>query len=139
VKAHVIENGLIVNTIEVDSLNVLPGLVDASIGGSIGDSIVNGVVVPKPIPTPTIEELKLARGEMVEAITVEVDGKTFDGNERSQDRLARAILALEYAEQNDIEWTLTDGSAATVTIEELKEALMLAGQRQTEIWRMPYE
>jgi hypothetical protein len=51
-KAHQLdENGYIVNTIIVDSLDALPGLtlVDASIGGQIGDRIVDGLIVPQPI------------------------------------------------------------------------------------------
>lgn len=42
---------VIINTIVVDSLDALPDsvLVDADIGGSIGDSIVEGVLIPKPI------------------------------------------------------------------------------------------
>lgn len=38
-KAHVVEAGIIVNTIEVESLDFMEGLVDASLGGSIGDTI----------------------------------------------------------------------------------------------------
>lgn len=41
--------GVIINTIVVEALDALPNLVDASIGGSIGDRIVNGAVVPKPV------------------------------------------------------------------------------------------
>lgn len=41
-KAHVIENGVVVNTIEVDSLDFLPNLVEAT-EGSIGWSYANGV------------------------------------------------------------------------------------------------
>jgi hypothetical protein len=36
-RAHILENGVIVNTVEVDSLDALENLVDASNGGSIGD------------------------------------------------------------------------------------------------------
>lgn len=44
--AHQLDaNGVILNTILVDSLSVFPNLVDASIGGSVGDSIINGVVI----------------------------------------------------------------------------------------------
>lgn len=39
-------NGVITNTIVVDSLDVFPNLVDASIGGKIGDSIVDGLLIP---------------------------------------------------------------------------------------------
>lgn len=35
-RAHVVENGVVTNTVEVASLDFLPGLVDASLGGGIG-------------------------------------------------------------------------------------------------------
>ena len=41
-KAHIVENGIIVNTIEVDSLDVMPNLVEAT-EGVIGWSYSNGV------------------------------------------------------------------------------------------------
>ena len=41
-KAHVIENGVVVNTIEVESLDFLPNLVEATEGG-IGWSYADGV------------------------------------------------------------------------------------------------
>jgi hypothetical protein len=37
-KAHVIEGGKVVNTIEVESLDFMPNLIDASLGGKIGDA-----------------------------------------------------------------------------------------------------
>lgn len=56
-RAHVIEDGKIVNTIEVDSLDTLPGLglVDASAGGKIGDGWVSGAPLPV-IPVVTVPE-----------------------------------------------------------------------------------
>lgn len=53
-RAHVIENGVIANTIVVDALDALPGLVliDADLhAGNIGDGWDGNVVVPAP-PTP---------------------------------------------------------------------------------------
>ena len=51
-KAHIIENGFVVNTIEVDSLDFSPNLIDGSIGG-IGWSYINGQLLPPtPVPTP---------------------------------------------------------------------------------------
>lgn len=41
-RAHIIENGLVVNTIVVDSLDFLPNLVSAEDGGAIGDRYENG-------------------------------------------------------------------------------------------------
>lgn len=63
-KAHVIENGIVVNTIVVDSLDFMPGLIEATHGG-IGWSYIDGVFVdnrPKPpeivaTPEPTKAQL----------------------------------------------------------------------------------
>lgn len=32
-RAHIVENGAVVNTIEVDSLDAIPGLIDGDVGG----------------------------------------------------------------------------------------------------------
>ena len=61
-RAHIIENGVVVNTILVDSLDILPNLIDAELGGSIGD-LYDGTTFTKPAPkevvviTPTKEQL----------------------------------------------------------------------------------
>ena len=36
-RAHIVENGIVTNTIEVELLDTLPNLLDASLGGTIGD------------------------------------------------------------------------------------------------------
>ena len=58
-RAHQIENGVVVNTIEVTSLDVLPNLIEATEGG-IGWTYADGVftepVVVTP-PAPTKEQL----------------------------------------------------------------------------------
>ena len=61
--AHVIENGVVVNTIVVDSLDFMPGLVEAT-EGSIGwlfdgqtYTNPNPPVVVEPPPAPTKEQL----------------------------------------------------------------------------------
>jgi len=41
-KAHIIEGGVVVNTIEVDSFDFMPNLVEATVGG-IGWHYANGV------------------------------------------------------------------------------------------------
>jgi hypothetical protein len=63
-QAHIIENGIVVNTIVVDSLDFMPGLIEAPAGTGIGWSYVNGQFVdnrPQPEvvtpPAPTKEEL----------------------------------------------------------------------------------
>ena len=59
-------------------------------------------------------------------------GNTFDGDEISQSRMARAIASSDPLETT--QWKLADNSIITVTREELKEALRLAGEAQTLIW-----
>ena len=87
------------------------------------------------------DKAKLERAQEVKSITVEVDGLIFDGDEISQDRMSRTITAaktLNLPEETTIEWTLADNSAAQVTVQQLAQALYLAGQKQTSIWRTPY-
>jgi hypothetical protein len=64
-RAHQIKNELIVNTILVKNLKVLPNLIDASLGGEIGDTYKNGVITPKAKPPKekkniTLKELTTA-------------------------------------------------------------------------------
>ena len=58
--AHQLDtNGVIINTIVVDSLNVFPNLIDASVGGTIGDSWNGATIVNKP--GDSVEEAKNVR------------------------------------------------------------------------------
>jgi hypothetical protein len=137
-RAHVIQDGVIANIIVVDSLDALPGLIDADIGGSIGDSVVDGVVVPKPTPPKTRDDLKAERASAVAAIKVTTQaGNTFDGDEISQGRMARAIIALSTGLAPSVSWVLADNSVIQATPQELTEALVLSGQAQAAIWVIP--
>jgi hypothetical protein len=73
-----------------------------------------------------------ARDAAVKAITVTVDGKVFEGDETSQTRMARAIVAM--GDSDTIAWKLADNTVGNVTAATLKEALRLAGAEQTRIW-----
>jgi len=69
----------------------------------------------------------------VSQITVTTaSGKAFDGDEVSQNRMARAVTASNAGDTT--QWKLADNTQATVTHEELKEALLLAGNAMTVIW-----
>lgn len=48
-RAHILENGVVTNTIEVDSLDVIPGLIKGDIGG-IGWLWDGKVLTPPPEP-----------------------------------------------------------------------------------------
>lgn len=76
---------------------------------------------------------KADREERVRAIVVEVDGLHFDGDEDSQNRMARAVAAADSLLETT-EWTLADNTIAMVSVQALKTACRLAGEEQTRIW-----
>lgn len=105
---------------------------------------VNGEYFIRQVAPPTDEEIaaaelakaKAERAEFVSKIIVTVDDLQFDGDETSQDRMARSIVALNDGET--VQWVLADNSIAQVTKEQLRQALRLAGEAQTAIWANPY-
>ena len=105
-------------------------------------------VVAIPAPTPEeqqqalMEQKKALRAEAVSKITVEVDGMVFDGDEKAQDRMARAITMFQannLPADYQTDWVLADNTIAKVTVTQLSQALLLAGQKQTELWTVPYQ
>lgn len=105
---------------------------------------VNGEYFIRQIAPPTDEEIaaaelakaKAERAEYVAKLVVTVDDLQFDGDETSQDRMARSCVALNEGET--VQWVLADNSIAQVTKEQLRQALRLAGEAQTTIWADPY-
>ena len=105
-------------------------------------------VVAIPAPTPEeqqqalMEQKKALRAEAVSRITVEVDGMVFDGDEKAQDRMARAITmfnANNLPADTVTPWVLADNTVAEVTVTQLSQALLLAGKEQTALWTIPYQ
>jgi hypothetical protein len=93
-RAHQLDaNSVIINTIVVDSLDALPDLIDASIGGSAGDRIIDGAVIPKPLPQPTKEELNAP----ILAQLAVIDAKSIRALREGD---AARISALEYQAAN---------------------------------------
>ena len=129
--AH-IQNGIVVNFCEVELLG--GEFIEArdSVMGSSWDG--HHFTPPAPIP-PTRDQLKAQRAAAVAAITVTTStGNTFNGDEVSQDRMARGILGLQAAGAPGVTWVLADNTATTVTVAELGEALALSGAAQAAIW-----
>lgn len=90
----------------------------------------------------TLQKAKAERSDAVSRITVEVDGMTFDGDETSQNRMARKVLSaqlsgIQMREKTD--WVLADNTVASVSYEQLAKACALAGKKQSELWVKPYE
>lgn len=100
---------------------------------------------PYPEPTPEeiaaqeLEEAKRLRAKQVAAIKVEVNGKTFDGDEQAQSRMARALEVASITGMESTTWVLADNTVATVTVAEMKEALSKAMLAMGELWTVPYE
>ena len=90
------------------------------------------------VETQRVQTAKALRQAEVNAIVITTaSGKAFDGDEQSQDRMSRAINALNPLETTL--WVLSDNTPTMVSREELQEALRLAGAAQTAIWVKPYE
>ena len=78
---------------------------------------------------------KVERQLLVDAIIVTTaSGKQFNGDETSQNRMARGILGLQAAGIPTVTWVLADNTAVEVTASELGEALALSGAAQAAIW-----
>ena len=91
-------------------------------------------------PPKTDEQLrgewKASRATAVANIKVTTQaGNTFDGDETSQSRMARAVIALNASPAGTkVNWVLADNSVIQATPEELTEALALAGAAQAALW-----
>lgn len=90
------------------------------------------------IPPPTLEDLKAARGALVNALMVTTTaGNTFDGNEDAQNRMSRALNGMDDGDVTP--WVLADSTLVNVDKTELREALRRAGIAMTKIWMEPYQ
>lgn len=99
-----------------------------------------GELIPPPsLPPEQIRaEAKASRAAAVAGIKVTTQaGNTFDGDEISQTRMARAILVLQATSTPSTIWVLADNTVITATAAELTEALALAGAAQAALWVIP--
>jgi len=82
---------------------------------------------------PYLRELfKASRAELVGKLTVTVEGMIFDGNEKAQDRMTRAVLVLDDVETTL--WVLADNTVVEVTKAQMLMALRLSGEAQSALW-----
>lgn len=78
------------------------------------------------------ERFKAQRTIDVAAITVEVEGLVFDGNETAQTRMARAALVMDDTESTL--WVLADNRVVSVSKAQLLAACKASGLVQTKLW-----
>ena len=119
--------------IEIDSLKEMeftPGHDKKLINGKLID--VENTERLAIIAAESAKQVKVNKVSWIKVTTTL--GKTFDGDEKSQDRMTRAINIAAIAAQTETQWKLADNTIVEVTVEELKEALALAGQEMSRIW-----
>ena len=81
------------------------------------------------------EKAKDAKIYLVSKLQVTtLSGKVFDGDEKSQDRMLRAINIAAITGSTKIRWKLANNDIIEITLDELKEALTLASKAMSDIW-----
>ena len=94
-------------------------------------------LTPEEQKAVLLAKAKIERAAAVAAITVEVDGMLFDGDEKAQERMARAVSMADSLDEES-EWVLHDSTVAIVTAAQLRQACRKAGKMQTALWIKPY-
>lgn len=92
------------------------------------------------VPKPALEEIKLQKIEALkqertsrEEAPVEFNGKLWDFDAKSRDRITAAITALEVSEMEYIVWTAYDDTSSTLTANDLKGIIATAAMRGNEL------
>lgn len=97
------------------------------------DRIIDNVFVIGNVPEEiTKMYLKNNRQNIVENIEVTYNNVVYQGDEKSQDRMSRAIVGMD--DDDTIEWTAKDNSKVVLLRSDLKQILRLAGIEQTKVW-----
>jgi len=79
-------------------------------------------------------DLKANKESSLNSIKVTTEaGNTFDGDEKSQDRMSKILLRSTLTDIAEIDWKLANNNIVTIKIEELKEALSLAIKEMSNI------
>ena len=137
-KYAIIENETVINIVESSAeFAESQGWIDAN-GLSIGDiKTATGFIAPEKI----IDDAALREAEKIQRdittakiLVTTAAGNVFNGDEISQNRLSRAIMALQLTGTLTTHWVLANNVATEVGVPELAEALALSGAAQTALW-----
>ena len=118
-RAHVIANGKIVNTVEVSALNVLPGLVAAQGNEGIGWSY-DGQTFTAPAPDLTAlraahwEAIKAERDKRIQAGGYQAAGKWFHSDTFSRTQ-QMGLVMMGAGIPGGLQWKTMDGSFVAMT------------------------
>ena len=78
------------------------------------------------------QNYKTIRQNIVDNIEVIYNEIIYQGDEKSQDRMSRAIVGMD--DYDTIEWTAKDNSKVVLLRSDLKQILRLSGIEQTKVW-----
>ena len=118
-RAHIIEAGRIVNTVEVEMLDVLPGLVAAQGNEGIGWSY-DGHTFTAPAPDLTAlraahwEDIKRERDKRIQTGGYQVAGKWFHSDTFSRTQ-QMGLVMMGAGIPGGLQWKTMDGSFVTMT------------------------
>jgi hypothetical protein len=93
-RAHIIENSKVVNTIEVDSLDFMEGLIDAENGGAIGDTWDGMQFIAPAVPKPTASEINAPIIAALDVIDMKSIRALRDGDQTFLDKYRAESAAL---------------------------------------------
>lgn len=137
-QAAVIENGFVVNVIEVESLNLFPGLVDGA-GARMGDAYdpeTGAFSTPPPAPPPVPDAIDMRQAELMLVAVPHGEGTRLDAvnayiatqpqkvqiewrraSELRRDHPMVAIMALFFEQtEADVDQFFRDGAAIGPTL-----------------------
>lgn len=137
-KYAIVSGGVVVNIVESSAeFAAAQGWIDAA-GLSIGDiKTATGFIAPeKIIDAAALREAEKIQRDITtaEILVTTAAGNVFNGDEVSQNRLSRAIMALQLTGTLTTHWVLANNVATEVGVPELAEALALSGAAQTALW-----
>ena len=118
-RAHIVDNGVIKNTVEVESLGVLPGLVAAQGNEGIGWSY-DGHTFTAPAPDLTAlraahwEDIKAERDRRTQQGGYQVAGKWFHSDTFSRTQ-QMGLVMMGAGIPGGLQWKTMDGSFITMT------------------------
>ena len=118
-RAHIIENGVVKNTIEVESLSVIPGLV-AAVGEEGIGWLYDGSAFTAPSPDLTAlraahwEEIKRERDRRTQSGGYQAAGKWFHSDTFSRTQ-QMGLVMMGAGIPNGLQWKTMDGSFVTMT------------------------
>lgn len=128
-RAHIIENGVVVNTIEVESLDFMPNLVKATEGG-IGWLYDGQTFSPPPSPSPVVPQfvsMRQARLALLQANLLDQVETTLSTISDPVEKQS-ALIEWEYATtvERKSPWVQTLSTALGLTEEQVDQLFIQA-------------